>query len=229
MNLTYYGHSCFAVELPSGERLLFDPFITANPLAAGIDIETITADYILISHGHGDHIADAVTVAKRTGALVICVWEISEWLAKQGVTNVRPMNTGGSWRAPFGTVQCVVAQHSSMLPDGSNGGNPVGFVVATPHGTFYYAGDTALTLDMQLIPRRYRLDAAILPIGDNFTMGIEDAVVAAEFLQCSNIIGVHFDTFDLIRIDHEAARRAFAERGYTLRLPSVGATLPLLL
>jgi len=227
MNLTYYGHSCFAIECTSGEQLLFDPFITPNPLAAGIELATIHADCILLSHGHADHIADAVALAQQTGALVICSWEISEWLAKQGVTNVRPMNTGGTWRAPFGTVHCVVAQHSSGLPDGSYGGNPMGFVVATAGGTFYYAGDTALTLDMQLIPRRYTLDAAILPIGDNFTMGIQDAVVAAEFLQCSNIIGVHFDTFDLIRIDHDEAIAAFAERGYTLRLPSVGATIPL--
>lgn len=227
MNFTYYGHSCFAIELPSGERLLFDPFITQNPLAIGIELSSISADYLFLSHGHADHIADAVALAQQTGALVICAWEIYEWLSRQGVTNVRPMNTGGTWRAPFGTVQCVVAHHSSGLPDGTYGGNPMGFVVATPTGTFYYAGDTALTLDMQLIPRRYRLDAAILPIGDNFTMGIEDAVVAAEFLQCSNIIGVHFDTFDLIRIDHQAAINAFAERGYTLRLPSVGATIPL--
>lgn len=227
MQLTYYGHSCFAVELDSGERLLFDPFITPNPLAAGIDLTAIDADYMLISHGHADHIADAVTIAKQTGALVICSWEIYEWLSKQGVSNVRPMNTGGTWRAPFGTVQCVVAQHSSGLPDGSYGGNPMGFVVASASGTFYYAGDTALTLDMQLIARRYRLDAAILPVGDNFTMGIEDAIVAAELLQCSNIIGVHFDTFDLIRIDHNQAVEAFAARGYTLRLPSVGATIPL--
>ncbi|MCX7929627.1 MAG: metal-dependent hydrolase [Chlorobi bacterium] len=227
MELTYYGHSCFVVKLPSGERLLFDPFITPNPLAAGIDPASIECDYIFLSHGHADHIADAVTIAQRTGALVICAWEIFEWLGRQGVTNVRPMNTGGAWRAPFGTVQCVVAHHSSGLPDGSYGGNPMGFVIATAHGTFYYAGDTALTLDMQLIPRRYRLDAAILPIGDNFTMGISDAVVAAEFLQCTNVIGVHFDTFDLIRIDHDAAHAAFTERGIMLRLPSVGQTLPL--
>jgi L-ascorbate metabolism protein UlaG (beta-lactamase superfamily) len=229
MTFTYYGHSCFAIELPSGERLLFDPFVTPNPRAGGIEVDSIAADYIFISHGHFDHIADAVPIARRTGALVVCSWEISQWLEKQGISNVRPMNTGGTWRAPFGAVYCAVAHHSSGLPDGSYGGNPMGFVVSSPHGTFYYAGDTALTLDMQLLRRRYTLDAAILPIGDNFTMGIEDAVVAAEFLQCSNIIGVHFDTFDLIRIDHQAAIAAFAKHGYTLRLPSVGATIPLLL
>lgn len=227
MKFTYYGHSCFALELSSGERLLFDPFITPNPLAAGIELSSVRADVILLSHGHFDHIADAVALARQTGALVVCSWEISQWLAKQEITNVRPMNTGGTWRAPFGTVQCVVAHHSSGLPDGSYGGNPMGFVVATTEATVYYAGDTALTLDMQLIPRRYKLDVAILPIGDNFTMGIDDALVACELLQCGNVIGVHFDTFDLIKIDRQAALRAFEERGYRLRLPAVGETLEL--
>lgn len=126
MKITYYGHSCFSVEV-SGKTILFDPFITPNSLAADIDINTIAADYILISHGHEDHIADAVSIAKRTGAVVVSNWEIVQWLGKQGVTNTHPMNIGGHWFFDFGKVKCVNAVHSSSLPDGSYGGNPMDF------------------------------------------------------------------------------------------------------
>ena len=126
MKVTYYGHSCFLVET-NGKKLLFDPFISFNELAKDIDVNSIEADYILQSHGHTDHIADTVAIAKRTGAKVVCSWEIHEWLKKQGVENTHPMNIGGKWQFEFGTVKCVVAQHSSSMPDGSYGGNPMGF------------------------------------------------------------------------------------------------------
>lgn len=224
MRLTYYGHSCFSIET-NGHRILFDPFISGNELAKDIDINTIEADHIILSHGHFDHVADAASIAKRTGAQVICVWELMGWLKSQGVENVHPMNTGGSFSFPFGRVKCVVAQHSSGMPDGSYGGNPVGFIVYTDEKTFYYSGDTALTMDMQLIPRWAKLDFAVLPIGDNFTMGYADAVIAAEFTKAPKVVGVHYDTFGWIKIDHDAAFKAFADNGIELLLPSIGETV----
>ncbi len=224
MKLTYYGHSCFGVEI-KGKKILFDPFITYNELAKEVDMGAIEADYIFLSHGHVDHIADCIAIAKRTGCKVVANWEIHEWLNKQDITNTHPMNTGGKWNFDFGTVKCVVAQHSSGLPDGSYGGNPMGFVFITGEGNFYYSGDTALTLDMQLIPSWAKLDFAVLPIGDNFTMDIADAVRAAGFIDCKTILGVHYNTFGFIRIDEEEAKKAFAAAGKKLLLPSIGETI----
>ena len=225
MNFTYYGHSCFLVEI-KGTKLLFDPFITGNELANKvINVDAIEADYILLSHAHADHTLDAARIATRTGAKVICNWEIYEWMGKQQITNVHPMNTGGKWNFGAITVKCVVAQHSSGLPDGSYGGNPMGFIVYTEEGNFYYSGDTALTLDMQLIPIWARLNFAILPIGDNFTMDVADAVQAAAMVKCQHIIGVHYDTFGFIKIDHDQAKKAFTDAGCKLELLNVGETV----
>jgi L-ascorbate metabolism protein UlaG (beta-lactamase superfamily) len=227
MNFTFYGHACFGLEI-NGKHLLFDPFITHNELAKGlVNMEEIPADYILISHGHQDHIADAVAIAKRTGAKVIAAWEIITWFGKQGIENTHPMNTGGKWNFEDFVVKCVVAQHSSSLPDGSYGGNPLGFLIySEDEGNVYYSGDTALTLDMQLIPLWCEnLDAIILPIGDNFTMDYQDAIMASNFVQCDHVIGVHFDTFGYIKINHEEVIAAFAESEKTLHLPEIGKTI----
>jgi L-ascorbate metabolism protein UlaG (beta-lactamase superfamily) len=213
MKLTYYGQSCFAVQA-GGKNLLFDPFITPNELARDINIADIMVDYILLSHGHGDHSVDAA-------------FEVAMWMNKQGVEKYHPMNIGGKWAFEFGTVKCTNAVHSSNMPDESYGGNPMGFIVTTEEKTFYYSGDTALTLDMQLIPRWGKLDFAILPIGDNFTMGIEDAIAAAEMIQCQNIVGVHYDTFGFIKIDHEKAKKAFADAGMKLHLIKIGDSIDL--
>lgn len=226
MQFTYYGHSCFAVVI-DGVRLLFDPFITGNPKATGVDVEHIEADYILITHGHGDHLADAVAIAQRTGAMVITNYEIASWLAKQGVTKTHGMNFGGSYALPFGRAKYVVAVHSSTLPDGTPGGNPGGFVVSAGSKAFYYAGDTALTYDMKLIGEEFDVHFAVLPVGDTFTMGPEDAARAASFVGTSIVVGVHFDTFPPIAIDHDAARAVFAARGVQLLLPSIGETISL--
>ncbi|MBA3705428.1 MAG: metal-dependent hydrolase [Bacteroidetes bacterium] len=223
MNITYYGHSCFGVEV-NGKHLLFDPFITPNKLAKNIDVSKVKADYILISHGHEDHIADALSIAKRTGAIIVCNWEIHLWLGKQGITNMHPMNIGGKWKFDFGNVKCVAATHSSGLPDGSYGGNPMGFIVESTGANFYYAGDTALTYDMKLIGNYRSINFAFLPIGDNFTMGPENAIIAAEFINCHKIIGMHYDTYGFIKIDKELAVKKFANAGNELILFDIGET-----
>ncbi len=223
MKFTYYGHSCFAVEIKN-KKILFDPFITYNELAKKIDVGTIEADYIFLSHGHEDHVADCVGIASRTGAKVVCAFEIHTWLNNQGITNTHPMNTGGKWSFDFGIVKCVTAHHSSSLPDGNYGGNPMGFVITSEAGNFYYAGDTALTLDMQLIPKYARLDFAVLPIGDNFTMDAADATEAAKFVDCQKIVGVHYDTFGYIKINHQQAQELFAQKGLSLVLLAPGET-----
>ncbi len=227
MKLTYYGHSCFSV-IVKGKKLLFDPFITYNELANNIiDVDQIQADYILLSHGHADHIADCVRIATRTGAKVICSWEIGEWLQKQEVTNIHQMNTGGKWNFGEFTAKCVVAQHSSGLPDGTYGGNPMGFIIYTDEGNFYYSGDTALTMDMQLIPRWAKLNFAVLPIGDNFTMDAADAAECARMVNCKTVVGVHYDTFGYIKIDHRHAVKTFADAGVELKLVTIGNTIEL--
>lgn len=225
MKLTYYGHSCFSVEI-KGKHLLFDPFITYNELAKDVDVNTVPADYIFVSHGHQDHVADLVSIAKRTGALVICAWEIYEWLKKQGVENVHPMNTGGKKQFDFGIVKCMVAQHSSSLPDGSYGGNPMGFVIRADKN-FYYSGDTALTMEMQLVSQGGPIDFAILPIGDNFTMGYDDAARASHMINCHTVVGVHYNTFPYIVIDMVHAKDHFSKNGLNLLLPAIGETINL--
>jgi L-ascorbate metabolism protein UlaG (beta-lactamase superfamily) len=224
MNITYYGHSCYLVEI-NGKKLLFDPFITPNELAKHIDINKIEADYILLSHGHEDHIADAVFLAKKTGAKVISNWEINVWLTRQGIENIHPMNIGGKLKLDFGNVKCVVAQHSSSMPDGSYGGTPMGFVIESSEGSFYYAGDTALTYDMKLIGDYRKIDFAFLPIGDNFTMGVDNAIIACNFIKCFDVIGMHYDTFGFIKINHIEAQSKFERAGAKLILMGIGETI----
>jgi L-ascorbate metabolism protein UlaG (beta-lactamase superfamily) len=224
MKLTFYGHACFGVEV-GGVHLLFDPFISPNPKAGHIDLEAIPADYILITHGHGDHVADVAAIAKRTGARLISNFEIISWFEAQGIGNGHPMNHGGRWQFEFGSVKYVNAIHSSTLPDGASGGNPGGFVIESPHGNFYYSGDTALTYDMKLLGEYHRLDFALLCLGDNFTMGVDDALVAAEMIRCDRIIGMHFDTFPYIEIDRADAVKKFSAKGKMLSLLEIGEFL----
>ena len=220
MKVTYYGHSCFGVQI-AGRSLLFDPFITGNELAKGVDVRKILADYILISHGHADHMADAADIAKRTGATIISNYEITVWFNKQGWEKTHPLNHGGGHQFDFGRVQFVNAIHSSSLPDGAYGGNPGGFVVLSTEGNFYYSGDTALTMDMKLIGESTKLKFAALCIGDNFTMGVEEAVKAADFVRCKEILGLHYNTFPPIQIDKAAAVKKFeaAHKRLHLLLP----------
>ena len=223
ISVTYFGHSCFMVEL-NDRKILFDPFISHNPLANDIDIDTIKPDYILLTHGHFDHIADCVAIAKQSSAKVVAAYEITEWIRKQGIENVHPMNVGGKWSFEFGNVKCVFAAHSSSFPDGTYGGNPIGFVIESTAGNFYYAGDTALTYDMKLIGEYREIDFAFLPIGDNFTMSVDNALIAADFIRCKKIIGMHYDTFSSIKIDKDAAIQKFSNQGKTLNLFDIGET-----
>jgi L-ascorbate metabolism protein UlaG (beta-lactamase superfamily) len=226
VKVTYYGHSCFAVEI-NGKTVLFDPFITQNPLAAHIDIKTIKADYILLSHGHNDHVADAEAILKHTDAKLVACYEIVEWYEKKGITNKHPMNIGGSWMFDFGKIKCVNAVHSSKLPDGTYGGNPMGFLIESPDGNFYYAGDTALTYDMKLIGKYKTIQFSFLPIGGNFTMNIDNALIATEFIKCNKVIGMHYDTFADIKINGEEAREHFELAGKELILMKIGETIEL--
>jgi L-ascorbate metabolism protein UlaG (beta-lactamase superfamily) len=221
MKITYYGHACFGADI-AGKHLLFDPFITPNPLAKAIDVKKIKADYILVSHGHDDHLADAAQIASQTGALVIANFEVAEWMGKNGVKKVHGLNPGGSFPFDFGRAKFVHAIHSSSFPDGAYGGAAGGFVVESREANFYYSGDTALTLDMKLISEVTKLKFAVLCVGGNFTMDVEDAIRAANMLQCKEVMGVHYDTYPPIKIDHAAAKEKFRAAGMTLHLLPIG-------
>ncbi len=223
MEITYYGHSCFGVKVRES-LLLFDPFISGNPLAKHIQAASVQADYVLVSHAHGDHMADALDILRRTEAVLISNFEITSWFEKKGVSSTYGLNFGGNLRVPFGSVRLLHAIHSSQFPDGSYGGNPGAFLVQTPEGNFYFAGDTSLTMDMKLVPHYGRLDFAFLPIGGYFTMDFHDACLAAEFLQVSRVIGMHYDSFPPIKIDQKEAVRVFADRKLELILMGVGET-----
>ncbi|MGH8023442.1 MAG: metal-dependent hydrolase [Limisphaerales bacterium] len=223
MKITYYGHACFGAEI-SGKHLLFDPFITGNSLARAIDIKKIKADYILISHAHDDHMADAAPIAAQTGATVISNFEVAEWLNKNGLKRTHGLNPGGSFSFDSGRAKLVHAIHSSSFPDGTYGGVAGGFVVESRDGNFYHSGDTALTLDMKLFGEGKKLKFGGLCIGGNFTMDVDDAIMAAGFLQCKEIIGLHYDTFPPIKIDHAAAKEKFRAAGLALHLMPIGGT-----
>ena len=223
MKIYYLGHGCIQIDT-LGKTLLIDPFITPNPLASEVDIDQLNPDYILITHGHEDHVADAETIAKKSGADVISNFEIVSWYGQKGIDG-HPMNHGGQWQFDFGKVKMVNAVHSSVLPDGTYGGNPAGFVLSNAEGTIYIAGDTALHQDMKLIAEFFTLDMAILPIGDNFTMGIDEAVMAAQFVQTTKVLGMHYDTFPYIEINKVQAAESFKNKGIELTLLDIGSSI----
>ncbi|MGX7666114.1 metal-dependent hydrolase [Flavobacterium pedocola] len=225
MKITFYGHACIGIEV-SGKHILVDPFITGNPLASHIDVNTLKADYILVTHAHQDHLLDVEVVARRTNAVIVSNYEIASHFGNKQL-NYHPMNHGGSWKFDFGTVKYVNAIHTSSFADGSYGGNPGGFVIEGEHKNIYIAGDTALTMDMKLIPMRTKLDLAILPIGSNFTMDVDDAIIASDFLDCDKILGYHYDTFGFIVINHEEAIKKFFDKGKDLMLLEIGASIEL--
>ena len=226
MKIDYLGQNCFSINTENG-TLLTDPAVSVNPLAKHINTDSLNADYILLTHAHGDHSADVEPLLKRTGATLVSNYEIATHYGNLG-HKYHPMNHGGRWQFPWGTLAMTNAIHTSTFPDGTNGGQPCGFVIMADNKTIYMAGDTALTMDMQLIPRQYgKIDLCILPIGDNFTMGIEDACIAAEFVQCNRILGCHFDTFPYIEIEHEYAKSEFSKKNLELTLLDIGDSLTL--
>jgi len=225
MKITFLGHASLQIQI-GDTFLLVDPFISGNPKASHIDLHTLKADYILVTHAHQDHVLDVEYIAKRTGATIISNFEIVSYYQGKDLKG-HPMNHGGSWEFEFGKVKYVNAIHTSSFPDGSYGGQPGGFVIEGEHKNIYIAGDTALTYDMKLIPLQTKLDLAILPIGDNFTMGIDDAITAADFVECDKILGYHFDTFGYIEINHDEAKRKFFAHDKDLMLLDIGASIEL--
>lgn len=226
MKITFYGQNTLALKI-GDINVLVDPFVTGNDLAKDkVDIMDLKADYILLTHAHQDHTLDAEAIAKNTGAVIVSNYEIANHYEAKGF-EVHPMNHGGSWDFEFGKVKYVNAIHTSSFPDGSYGGQPGGFVIEGEHKNIYIAGDTALTMDMKLIPMQTDLDLAVLPIGDNFTMGVDDAIVASDFIECDKILGCHYDTFGYIEIDHEEAKRKFYEKGKDLMLLEIGESIEL--
>ena len=200
--LTWHGHATLGLET-GGYKLVIDPFFDGNP-AASTSPEAVEADYLLVSHGHGDHVGDSVAIAKRTGATIISNHEIVAWLGKQGVEKTHGQHIGGGHAYPFGYLKLTLALHGSMLPDGSNGGNPCGFLLTTNDGKkLYFAQDTGLFGDMKLIGEE-GLEVAVIPIGDNYTMGPDDALRAVKLLAPKVVIPIHYNTWDLIAQDAQA-------------------------
>jgi L-ascorbate metabolism protein UlaG (beta-lactamase superfamily) len=206
VRLTYHGHCCFSVE-GAGKTIWLDPFLTNNPLA-DIHVDDIEeADYILVSHGHGDHLGDSIAIAQRTGAMLISNHEIAAYWQETGI-EAHGLHIGGGYQLPFGRVKMTIAHHGSSFPDGGYAGNPGGFLFDVEDKRIYYAADTGLFYDMKLLAEEKAIDVALLPIGDNYTMGPDDALRAVKLLTPRLVIPMHYNTFDVIQQDPYA----FAER-----------------
>jgi L-ascorbate metabolism protein UlaG (beta-lactamase superfamily) len=223
IKITWYGHSALGL-LIGKYHLLVDPYFTGNP-AASTTAQDVSADFILVTHGHFDHVGDAADIAKRTDAMVISNFEISEWMDKQGVKKTHGQHIGGSHKFPFGNLKLTPALHGSGLPDGTNGGNPMGFLITTDDGVkIYIVGDTGLFSDMKLIGEE-GIDLALIPIGDNYTMGPDDAYKAVELIKPKHIIPVHYNTWELIAQDAEKWAERVRKLGVKVEVLKPGGSL----
>ena len=224
MKITFLGHASLLITA-NNSTILVDPFISGNEKASKkINIKDLKPDFIFVTHAHQDHTLDVEDIANNSGAVVVSNYEIATYYETKGL-KVHPMNHGGNWKFDFGNLKYVNAIHTSSFVDGTYGGEPGGFVLSSEEKHIYIAGDTALTMDMKLIPMTTKLDLAILPIGDNFTMGIDDAVLASNFIDCNNVLGYHYDTFGYIEIDHEYAIQKFKKANKKLHLLEIGETI----
>lgn len=220
MKYRYLGHSC--VQITVNETvLLIDPFIQDNELAAKIDVTTLKPDFILLTHGHFDHISDAEEIAKNSGAVIVINYEIATHFSNKGLETIA-MNYGGTIYKNDFNAKYVNAVHSSSLPDGSYGGNPGGFVIYNDDVCVYHAGDTALTYDMKLISEQFDVDLAFLPVGGQVTMDVADAITASRFIGCKHIVGIHSVVFGTLRINPEEAVEQFKANGLLLELMNIG-------
>jgi len=223
VKVTWFGHAAFSLEI-NEHKILIDPFLNDNPTAP-VNADNVEADFIIVSHGHGDHVGDTVAIAKRTGATVISNFEIINWLAQQGIAEdkIHPQHIGGGFTYPFGYLKLTIAHHGSGLPDGSYGGNPAGLLFTTLEGKkIYFACDTGLFYGMKLIGEE-GIDLAVLPIGDNFTMGPDDALRAVKLIEPKTVMPVHYGTWELIAQDPKAwAERVHAETSTTCVIISPG-------
>ncbi|MBE7629636.1 metal-dependent hydrolase [Tenacibaculum piscium] len=223
MNITFYGHACFGIEI-NGIYLLVDPFITGNSLASNIVIADIKADYILLTHAHQDHVLDVELFAEQTGATIISNFEIAQYYGAKNLKTAA-VNHGGTFKTATFSAKYVNAIHTSSFADGTYGGQPGGFVISSEEKTLYVAGDTAVTMDMKLIPMTTKVTTAIFPIGDTFTMGVEDAILASNLVECDTVIGCHFNTFPPIEIDTHQAKEKFTEAKKELIILEIGASI----
>lgn len=223
MNITFYGHACFGIEI-NGIHILVDPFISGNPKASHIDVDALKANYILITHAHQDHVLDVEKIAKRTSAKIISNYEIVNYFLEKKLQGLH-LNHGGTFSCKDFSAKYVNAIHTSSFADGSYGGQPGGFVITSNGTSIYIAGDTAVTFDMKLIPMFTTLTAAILPIGDTFTMGVDEAIIASDFIECNTIIGCHYNTFPPIEINMEKAKQKFESKSKELILLEIGDSI----
>lgn len=225
MKITFYGHACFDIEA-EGEHLLVDPFISGNPMAKNIDVNTVKANYILLTHAHQDHVLDTEIIAKRTNATIISNYEIVQYYNSKNLKGFG-INHGGIFKANNFSAKYVNAIHTSSFADGSYGGQPGGFVITANNKSLYISGDTAVTMDMKIIPMQTKLAAAVFPIGGSLTMDVNDAILASDFVECDTIIGCHYNTFPQIEINTQAAKDKFLRNNKELILLKIGESIQL--